>query len=150
MKIGGVTVTKCEELLVLPRTDGNLPFRAKAVSINDEFDKLVPLPVAPMLQTKDGKKPDYTDKNYLEASGIRDEQRYAYMVICSLEPSNIEWETVKLKEPNTWLKWSDELTAEGISEIEINRISNLVMAANSLDERKIEAALKDFLRGQGE
>lgn len=150
MKIGGVEVTKCEEILVLPRGDGNdIPIRAQAVAINKEFDEKVPLPTAPLLQTKDGQKRDYKDKEYRKALNLRSDMRFAYMCLRSLEPSNIEWQTVDLDRPSTWMKWQDELQEAGISEVEINRIIGAIMAANALDEEKIKAAREVFLRGQG-
>lgn len=150
MKIGGVKVTACEELLVLPRPDGqDIPIRAKAVAINEEFNRLVPLPIAPKIQTKEGTSHDFSDQDYKKAVHRREEQRFAFLCIKSLEPSQIEWETVNLEQPNSWLKWQDELMAAGLSETEVNRIIGAVMVANSLDEDKIEAARKAFLRGQG-
>lgn len=151
MRIGGVVVTKCEELIVLPRggPGKDIPIKAKAVSIAEEFDRLVPLPIPPMLQTKDGNRPDYADKEYKKACKRRDEQRFAFMFLKSLEPSKIEWETVDMEKPNTWLGWEQELKDSGISEMEVNRIINAVMAANSLDEAKIKEAREAFLRGQG-
>jgi len=152
MKIGGVKVTKHEELLVLPRggEGKDIPIKAVAVAINDEFNERVPLPVAPMLQTKDGKSPDFSDKEYLKACKRRDDQRFAFMVLKSIEPSEIEWEKVDINKPATWTLWSEEMMENGISEVECNRIVNLVLAANSLDERKIDEARRAFLLGQGE
>jgi len=153
MKIGGVEVTSCEEILVLPRPEGtpDIPFTAIAVSINDEFDKLVPEPAPPTVLKKGGKSvPDFNDKDYKETVKRRDSQRFAFMILKSLEPSNIEWSTVDLEKPNTWLKWDKELKEAGLSETEINRVIATVMAANSLDEDKIDAARKNFLLGQGE
>ncbi len=151
MKIGGVTVTSCEEVLVLPRTEGeNIPFRAQAVDINDEFNGRVPEPVPPMLLGKGGQQtPDLADQDYQKAVSHRNELRFAFMMIRSLEPSAIEWETVDINQPNTWLKWSDELMEAGLSEVEIKRVIDCVMSANSLDEEKIKAAREAFLRGQG-
>jgi hypothetical protein len=149
MKVGGVEVSPCEELLVLPRSNGSdIPFRARAVSISKEFNEKVPMPVAPMLQTKDGNKHDFKDPAYKAALQRRDEQRFALMCLRSLEPSNIEWETVDIDDPGTWLNWDVELKAAGISDVEGQRIINLVMAANSLDEKKVEEARQAFLLGQ--
>lgn len=151
MKIGGVQVTKCEELLVIPRADGDdIPIRAKAVAINEEFDKMVPEPTPPKIQKRGQTLDDLKDKDYVYACARRAEMRFAYMVICSLEPSNIEWDEVDPKSPATFLKWPEELQKAGLSETECNRIVGLVLAANSLDEDKIEAARQAFLRGQGE
>jgi len=150
MKIGGVKVQPCEEILVLPRPTGDdIVIRAKAVSVNEEFDKKVPEPVAPSLLTKDGEKKDYDDKDYVEAMRQRDSMRFAYLCIKSIEASEIEWEKVDLERPSTWVGWTDEMKEAGLSDIEIGRIVNLILAANSLDEVKIEEARKAFLLGQG-
>lgn len=148
MKVGGVEITKCEELLVIPRSNGaDIPFRAKAVSINKDFNRLCPPPIPPMLQTKDGPRQDFADKDYQAQIAHRDNLRFAYLCLRSLEPSNIEWDEVDLEKPNTWLKWSDELTEAGLSEVEFNRVIQICMAANSLDEAKVEAARKAFQLG---
>jgi hypothetical protein len=151
MRVAGIEITTCEELLVLPRPDGNpIPFRAKAVAVKDEFDRLMPEPVAPVLQKKGGKVSDLQDKDYLAAVSKRDDARFALMCLRSLEPSQIEWEQVKIEEPHTWTLWTDELKEAGLSEVEVNRVVGLVMAANALDEEKISEARKSFLLGQGE
>ena len=150
MKVGGVQITKCEEVLVLPRPSGDLVFKAVAVDIADEFISKCSLPVAPMVITKNGKEFDYSDSNYKQAMAIRDARRFALLAIRSLEPSNIEWEAVDYDKPGTWEKWSDELKEAGLSEVELNRIVATIMAANSLDEEKIAKARADFLRGQGQ
>jgi hypothetical protein len=150
LKIGGVVVTRCEEVLVLPRSQGDdIPFMAKSVSINDEFEEKVPKPIPPMLTKKGGaKEPDLLDKDYLNQVSQREEKRFALMCLRSLEPSNIEWEKVDIDKPGTWLKWTDELQENGISETEVNRVINLVSDANALSERKIQAARENFLRGR--
>ena len=150
MRISGVEVTTSEALLVLPRAKGDIPIRAVAVAIADEFDEKCPMPVAPMLQTKDGNKPDHNDKDFKAAVKRRADMRWALMIIRSLEPSNIDWDEVNVDMPATWLKWDDEMKAAGLSETECNRIVGLVMEANSLDEAKIKAARDRFLLGQGE
>lgn len=150
MRIGGVEVTPCEEVLVLPRSNAaDIVFRAVPVAINEDFKRLVPEPVAPLIQKKNEKYRDTTDKEYLDAIGRRANMKFAYMVIRSLEPSNIEWDEVDAEKPSTWLKWDKELKDAGLSETECNRVANTVMVANSLDESKIKAARDAFLRGQG-
>ncbi|MHC4301381.1 MAG: hypothetical protein ACYS7Y_29285 [Planctomycetota bacterium] len=124
-------------------------FRACAVSINAEFEKKCPSPVPPMIQKKGQNVPDVRDKDYLQAVTQRSAQKFALMAIRSIEESAIEWDEVDLEKPNTWLKWEDELKEAGLSDTEFNRVVGLVMAANSLDESKVEAAREAFLRGQG-
>jgi len=149
MRINGVEVSgPNEEILVLPRKDQNIVFRAVAIPSFEEFEAQVPTPKAPGIRTKDGFKLDEKDPTYRQQKAVYSEKKIAYMVVRSLEPSNIEWETVNIDKPNTWLNWSEELKNAGFSEIEIGRIQNLVLQANSLDESKIEAARKDFLLGE--
>jgi len=149
MKINGVQVTQAEELLVLPRSNGDdIVFRAIPVAITAEFDSKVPMPVPPMIQKKGGKYQDITDKEFVKALDLRSGRRFSLMLLRSLEPSNIEWETVKLEDPGTWDKWEEELKEAGLSEVECNRVVSTVMAANSLDEDKIKEAREAFLRGQ--
>lgn len=150
MKINGQIVTPNEELLVLPRSNGDLIIKAKAVAINADFDALVPEPVAPGIRTRDGFKPDENDETYREALSRRSQQRFDYVILRSLEPSNIEWETVSIDDPTTWSKWSTEMQNAGMAEAETNRIIMCVLAANSLDDDKIKAARETFLLGQVE
>lgn len=149
MKIGGVEVTRAEELLVLPRSNGqSIVFRAIPVAIAEEFDKKVPFPVPPMIQKKGGKQQDTEDKEYIKALELRGERRFSLMLIRSLEPSDIEWDLVKLEDASTWPLWEEDLKEAGLSETECNRVVATVMAANSLDEAKIKEAREAFLRGQ--
>jgi len=149
MKIGGVEVTACEEVLVLPRISGDIVIRAQAVTDMSAFEALCPAPVAPGIRTRDGFKPNLKDENYIALATHHAEQRLAFMVIKSIEPSQIEWETVKLEDPATWTNWSKELKAHGLSDVECNRVVMCVMQANALDEEKLRLAREVFLRGQG-
>ena len=149
MKIGGVEVSRCEEVLVLPRMGGDLVFRAAAVISMDEFDQICPKPEPPVRITKNGKEPNLTSDNYVKMLQNWSEQRYAWMCIKSLTPSEIEWEQVDMEKPSTWPKWTDELQAAGISSTEMNRIQNLILEANALNEAKLKEARESFLRGQG-
>lgn len=150
MKIGGKPVTKCIEILVLPRVDDDIIIRAEAVAINDEFNALYPDPVAPSVRTKDGKKDDLEDPDYLKAIERRSTARWDFMCIKSLVPSEIEWNTVDLSKPSTWSNWKKELLEAGLSEIEVGRIQGAVQCANSLDEDKLREARESFVRGQGQ
>lgn len=149
MKIGGVEVKGlCEEILVLPRLDGDIVIRARAVTDLETFEKMCPAPVAPGIRTRDGFKPNLKDENYMQLQANYIAQKLAYICLKSLEPSEIEWTNVKLEDPSTWKDWQDELKAAGISEIECNRIVACVMQANALDEDKLKTARDVFLRGQ--
>jgi hypothetical protein len=149
MKIGGVPVTKPQdEILVLPRGEANLVFRAKALPDMEEFNALCPVPEPPGKLTKDGWVKDPDEPGYKEILANYTRQRLAYMVVKSLEPSDIEWTTVQPDNPKTWSRWDKEMLDAGLTQVEVNRILQLVIEANSLSEEKIKAARESFLRGQ--
>ena len=149
MRIGGRELKGLNEsFLVLPRPDGDLVFRAPAIPDYDEFNKLCPEPVAPVVLTKEGSKPDEQDTGYLARLAHREVLRIAYLMVKSLEPSQIEWDTVKMDSPSTWPNYKDDFKKNGISAVEMNRIWALVSEANSLSEDKLEAARARFLHGQ--
>ena len=71
------------------------------------------------------------------------------MILKSLEATEgLEWETVKMDDPETWLNYEKELKDSGLSPIEVGRIVGICMSANGLDERKMEAARDAFLAEQ--
>jgi hypothetical protein len=149
MKIGGVDPRqfKAEYDLVLPRGDGFIVFKARGLPNMDEFDKFCPEPKPPRKLTKDGWVDNTDDKNYKSIVEEYNKRRFAYIVVHSLEPSEIEWETVVLDRPGTWANWSDDLKNNGFTQIECNRVIALVMEANCLDELKLKQAREVFQRG---
>lgn len=149
MRIGGVEVTPADEVLILPRALGSdIVIRATAVDLTG-FEEMYPKPSVPKRIVKGGVEDDIDAPAYIEAISKWGTQRFAFMILKSLEPSNIEWETVDLTKPSTWTKWDKELQKAGFSVTECNRIIDCVMTANSLNEAKLKQARDAFLRGQG-
>lgn len=150
MKIGGVDPKGlCNEvLLVLPRGEQSLAFKARGVSDMDEFQALCPLPKPTGKVTKDGWVPNLNDPTYQQMMSDYADKRLGYLVIKSLASSEIEWDTVNANDPRTWAKWQDELKDSGLSQVEINRVVAIVMEANCLDEGKLKKAREVFLLGQ--
>lgn len=149
MKIGGVKVTgPSEQLLVIPRDDGQLVFRARALPDMDEFEALCPVPQPPGALTKDGWVPNLKDPTYKAIIENHAKKRLAYLVIRTLEPSNIEWDTVDPNNPKTWTNWDTDLKNSGMIQNERNRVLDLVIECNVLTEEKIKAARDSFLLGQ--
>lgn len=149
MKIGGVEVKgPAEEVLVLPRpTAEDIVFRARAVLDMTHFNAMCPEPKPRKMIVAGGVKEDDRSPSYLADCQKHAQLRFAYIAIKSLEPSDIEWETVVMDKPDTWENWEKELRDAGLSSIEVNRVVICVMQANSLDEGKLEAARESFLRG---
>ncbi len=135
MRIGGIDpgALPAEEVLVLPRGEESIVFRARGLADMDEFDKLCPEPKPPVRLTKAGKEPNEEDTNWRSAMLAHGRRRVAYMVVKSLEPSKIEWDSVDLDIPKTWLNYTDDLRRAGFSQVQINRIVGLVWEANCLD-----------------
>jgi len=149
MKIGGIDprTLPTEEVLVLPRGDNRIVFRARGLESMDEFNKLSPEPKAPGKLTRDGWVPDTADEGYQSVMAEFSKRRTGYYMVHSLEPSEIEWDTVQADNPSTWCNWEDDLRGAGLSRIEINRVSALVLEANCLDEAKLRKAREVFLQG---
>ena len=150
MKIAGIDpgTLPAEEVLVLPRGEEQIVFRARGLADMEEFDKLCPEPQPPVRLTQAGKEPNEEDANWRSAMLAHGRRRVAYMVVKSLEPSEIEWDTVDPDNPKTWTNYADDLRQAGFSQVEVNRITQLVWEANCLDEAKLEQARAVFRRGQ--
>lgn len=151
MRIGGVKIEgPNEEILVLPRLGEDIIIRAQAVSDMEGFNVLVPEPKPPGKLTKNGWEPTLKDETYQEKLKRYGEQRFAYMVITSLIPSEIEWSEISFDNPKTWRGWEQELKDAGLSAVEVDRITVCAMRANALDEKKLKEARELFLLGMAE
>lgn len=149
MKIGGVLVTAPkEEILVIPRGDDAIVFKAIAVPDMEEFHALCPEPKPSGKFVKGEFVPDEDSPDYKAALVNYNMKRLAWMVIQTLKPSEIEWDTVQESNPRTWTNWEKDLRKAGLTQVEVNRVTQLVMDANSLNEDKLTKAREVFLRGR--
>jgi len=139
-------------VVVIPRLDKDLVFKAQAVLDHDDFDKLYPEPQPPEILRPGGEKSnDVTDKSYLAKVERYSEARTNWMMLKSLSATpGLEWETVDMKNPKTWGNWRKELIADGFSIVEINSILECIVDACGLSAGKIEEATKRFLATQAE
>lgn len=153
MKVGGVDSEKCEAIFgPLPfkrMVDGKetyMTFFAEPVWNMEEFDQLCPPPENKSgAFTKGGWKTDPEAPAYLDALAVYGRQRWSYMIIKSLAPSNIEWSEVDLKNPKTWPKVEEELK-RSLSHFEFAKVLALVEEANALDSAKLEENAKSFFQ----
>jgi hypothetical protein len=123
-------------------------FEARALRDWDEFNALCPEPKPPGIRTRDGFVPDKDDPTYKQILTNYKAQQFAFLVIKSLEPSEIEWTIVDPSNPSTWRKWSDELQQADFTQIEVNRVIQLVLDANCLNEDRLKEARELFVRGR--
>jgi hypothetical protein len=135
------------DILVLPRGNERVVFKAQAIKSYSEFDELCPMPEPPEkllpggVKEKDVRDPAFIKR--LEEYGIK---KTNYTIIKSLEISeDVEWETVDLKKPQTWENWRKELSDAGFTEVETLRILQLCTRVNVLDEDLLNAAKESFL-----
>lgn len=144
-EIRGVNI----EEIIIPRGNGkqDIVLLAQAVLDMDEFDRLVKPPKPRVSRGRGNKTIEHTDAPDYKAAMIEyGRKRLAYMVLKSLEATpGLEWETVDMGNPDTWLGYEDELTKAGFSIAEQNRVTHGVLAANGLDEKKVDEARKRFL-----
>jgi len=157
MKIGGLKIEgdlakPNEDVLVLPRPNSKqIIFTARAFQTMEDFETLCPSPIAPQVfEAGKGWVPQLSNETYLQQVQEYGERQVGYIVIKSLEPSEIEWDTVKLDDPGTWGKWEKDLLNNNFSQRECNLVMKLCWDINNLDESKIEKARELFLRGQEE
>lgn len=142
---------KNKDILVLLRGDEKIVFTAEAVDNVDDFNKLVPLPEAPMRILPGGSKVSNTDdptfKSLLQEFA---QKKTDFYIIQSLRATTeLEWETIDFEKPETWRNWEKELK-EDFTEIEISRITNLVLSVNCLDDEMLDNARRDFLVAQAQ
>lgn len=149
MKIAGLDPKTLpnEETLVIPRGDAMVVFRARGLANMDDFEKLCPEPKPPGKLTRDGYVPDTNDDNFKKSATEYGKRRFAYLIVKSLEPSEIEWDTVDINNPGTWANWETDMKTNSFTAVECNLVMNLVMGANSLDENKLRKAREVFQLG---
>ena len=152
MKIAGRQIRGPNvEVIVIPRSEGDIVFKCQAVLDEDEFDKLCPSPTPPeVIRPGNVKSTDVTDLDYLKMLDEWGKSKTNWMILTSLKVSpDLEWETIKMNDPKTWGNFRQEFKEAGISPAEIARIVATVISANGLDQDKIEEATARFLAGQG-
>jgi hypothetical protein len=159
-----------EQLLVIPRPNievpeivdgkptgktisesGDIVFKVRAVLDYSDFEKMCPTPQPPMVRKLGQAQatPDISDVKYTEMLGRWASQRTHYMMLKSLEATEgLEWETVKINEPDTWEGFAKELEAAGLTNPEAAKLLGAISQVNGIDEDKYEEARQRFLHSQ--
>lgn len=153
MKINGKPIDRPKpEPVILPRNGNDIVFLMGPVLNGDEFEQYCKEPQPPMcLKRGEGEVPfpDLKDADYLKAVQLHSKRRLNWMVLQSFKATeNLEWETVKDNDPDTWMKWEEELKRDGLSQLEINMIWEAFMSANAMSESKMKEARERFYHSQ--
>lgn len=151
MKLNNKPIPLNEVIVVFPRQGSeDLVFRLGPVKDYGLFNKLCPAPV-PQNIVRPGQDPvpDLADPDYISAVDKHNEQRIQYLIVNSLAATKeLTWDKVELLKPDTWREFAVELTESGLSDFEAGKLVAAAFEANSLNEAKLDAALKSFLAGQ--
>jgi len=148
--VGGVKAEKQGVLKPVVFTNGRaqpLAFFVRGVDSLDEFRGLVPKPKPSQgVWTKDkGWTQDEMSPAYIDSMRVYLQMRWDWQTIKTLEPSNIEWERVRLHEPKTWKHVHEELR-ETLSENEYILVMEKVEEANTLNKDMLEENRETFFR----
>lgn len=151
MKIHGKKLERPPfEVVVIPRREGDIVIKAKPVLNYEDFEKLCPAPVPPIVTRPGGdegvKSVNTQDARYLASVSKWAHQRIDWMIMTSLSATEgLEFENVRIDDPESWGKIHDELTSSGFSSIEVSKIIDTVMVACGLNQDKIDQATSNFL-----
>jgi hypothetical protein len=149
MKIHGRKIEqKLIEVVVIPRRDGDLVFKAAPVTDLSDFEKLYPEPQPPVKLAKGVTSTDVNDADYKTKHEHWTKSRGDFMFIKSLLATDgLQFDTVDLSQPMTWANWQTELSTV-LTTGELSAVIDIILEANGLNDKKIEAATKSFLAGQ--
>jgi len=155
MKIKGKKIEgRNVEVIVIPRGMGceDIVFLAEAIPDFDEFEAMVPGPEAPEILRPGGiREQNVNDPKYREALEQYAADKTDYTVLKSLEKTEeLEWETIDMKDPETWSNWRQEMMDGGMTDIEVMHVIEGVSNANSLSDTMLEEARENFIRSQAE
>lgn len=124
----------------------DLVFEATAILDFSEFLAICPEPSPPPRILAGGQKDfDFESPTYKKAREIWFSKRNDWTVLKSVENSpDIEWEKIKMNDPETWPLWRDEIGLF-LNPTQIMHLWNRIMLLNSIDEAKMEEARQRFL-----
>lgn len=147
LKIGGKIMDgPSKGLIVIPKNGEDFAFEFVAVTDDTDFDVICPVPVPPrefVVKTQTTVD-NVEDPNYKARLAERFRFRLDWMFLKSIEPSKIEWQTVKMEDPTTYANWRKELETAGLSIGELNQIYGCFHETNMVTQEKLDEAIKRF------
>lgn len=151
------------ETLVIPRESewtevegvkvekfNDIVFQAQAVIDFDDFMAICPEPKPPQVLKPGGvTSTNPEDPEFKKQHHAWLEKRRDWMILKSLEPSkDVEWDQVKMDNPDTYSLYEVELAMAGFNKREAAMIVGLALKVNSVDEDKMEEARQRFFSQQ--
>jgi hypothetical protein len=152
MKLRGKSLDQRREMTVVLTREGNedIVLKMAAVLNTSDFDKVYQEPSPPTKILKGGAKTlDFDNETYKSAIRERNKSYIGWLIFHSLSVTEgLEWDIVKMDDPNTWNQWQDELEAAKFSAGEIKHILAKVIEVNGMSEERLEEARQAFLLRQ--
>jgi hypothetical protein len=151
MKIKGKDIEKpAEQVVVFPRQNEDIIFKAKPVTNYEDFDKLCPTPQPESIMKPGGViSEDIESPKYKKAMDDWATKKMHWMVLKSLEATDdLEWDTVDMSDPETYENYMKELEEAGITGVEANKLMEIIQDACGLNQDKIDEATRTFLATQ--
>lgn len=135
---------------VIEREDDQFVFRIDAVLDYTDFDKFCPEPTPPQILKPGGKvfgAPN--DPSHLKALEAHGQYKTHWTILKALaNTEELEWDEVKLDDPDTWHLYVDEFRSAGLTEGEIAYLVTQIYENLGIDEKKMTEARDRFLRSQ--
>lgn len=135
-------------IVVIPRGDDDIVITCNPVFDFEPFDKLYPMPKAPVIRHASGERvEDVNDVKFQDKVMTRSRRRTAWLILESLKGTpELEWETIDPSDPATWENVYKELKDAYFSDMELNHILQGVIQASAMDETRLVEARKRFTR----
>lgn len=151
MKINGRSFTKAnEDVVVIPRADGDIVFKIVAILSDEPFQQLCPFPSPPKVLYPDGStghNPEDTEFKQAVAQWAGKKTNWTF-VEALRQTDGIEWDKVKYDDPLSWQFWLEDLKSAFFTDNEITYISNAIVRVNNLNQSYLDEARLSFLAKQ--
>jgi hypothetical protein len=131
--------------------NNDIIFKATAVLSFENFEKICPPPKPPISKRPGGESFQNVENSEFKIKELQfNVNRTNWLIVESLKATeDLEWETIKPDDPETWANWEKELGDFGLNWKEIGVVRQGIWKANALDDAKLEEAKKRFLASLG-
>lgn len=136
--------------IYLPTGDSEaVEFRFRPLKADEDFEKVMSSPQAPEVMKPGGVRfQNINDPAYKRNLSDWMAKKFDWEFLMSISVTeDLEWEKVKMDEPDTWKLWKEEI-GEHFGDNQTNKIFSGFIEAQFITEESMEAARKTFLTGR--
>lgn len=153
MKVNGKQLNGPRIVKVYLPTGENeaVEFRFRPLKSTEDFTEVMPAPKAPEVVKPGGQKfYNENDRGYKIALSDWLQKKLDWEFLKSIsETEDLEWETVKMDDPNTWKLWKTEI-ANHFGDHQSSKVFSGFVEAQFVTEETMEVARQTFLTGRQE